>query len=144
MVSLYKAQPPSFDLKIYILLQYLYKQDLGIKVQDSSNEDIGQPYSETSIHTLLAQSTYYQVLLSEKFQKQSKMSIKILNEQISQAEINLVILNTLNLSNQNTKYLKSNDNPLEISKTFLLSNLYQAEPSKTHFFTDINTIFYTY
>ena len=60
----------------YILLQYLNKQDLEIKVQDFSNEDVGQPYSETSIHTLLAHSTHYQALLSENFIKQSKMSTK--------------------------------------------------------------------
>ena len=43
------------------------------------------------------------------------MSIKILSKSISQAENNLVISNTLNFSNQNTKYLRSNHNPLEIS-----------------------------
>ena len=72
------------------------------------------------------------------------MSIKIFSEQISQAENNLVISNTLNFSIQNTKYLKSNHNPLEISKPFLLSNLYQAQPSETYAFININTIFYTY
>ena len=41
------------------------------------------------------------------------MSIKILSEQISQAENNLVITNTLNFSNQKTKYLISNHNPLK-------------------------------
>ena len=65
----------------YTLLQSLYKQSLiRKKIQGFSIEDVGQPYSETSIHTLLAQSTHYQALISEKFIKHSKMSTKILSE----------------------------------------------------------------
>ena len=62
------------------------------------------------------------------------MSIKILNEQISQAENNSVISNSLNFLNQNTKYLKSNYNPLEITRLLLPSNLYKAQLNKTHTF----------
>ena len=46
----------------------------------SLNKEVGQPYSDFFIHSLLAQTTHYQALLSEKFIKHSKMSIKILNE----------------------------------------------------------------
>ena len=60
----------------YTLLRNLYKQNLISKIQSFSNEDVGQSYSETSIHTLLAHSTHYQALLSENFIKKSKMSTK--------------------------------------------------------------------
>ena len=51
------------------LLHYLRKSKIRNKVQEFSNEDIGQPYSKTSIHTHSTLFTNYQALLSENIYK---------------------------------------------------------------------------